>query len=350
MIINITPTDTLLFRDGRPFESDGADIASGAFPPFPSVFYGTLRAKYLSENLPDMEKRNQPDDPSLLLKIRSLFLSRKTEPLYLIPRDCVRPKNSDSHKAEILQLAQDDGMSSNPLPMKFSSSSSKPVASVSGYFHFAEMTKYLNGTAESLSYLETRDIIQKEYKTGIGRSDATRSTEESKLYRQEMLRLQKDFGFLLDFEMLALPQDGILKLGAENKSAYYQAMSFNWLPEVNLVHEKRFKIVLQTPAIFKNGWLPSWIDPITYHADFGEKSLKLIAAAIGNYESIGGWDIKENRPKPMYRAVPAGSVYVLESSDILDEGFFEKLHGVCISDINPEQGLGLAFIGKVSSK
>jgi CRISPR-associated protein Cmr3 len=350
MKINIIPTDTVLFRDGRPFESDGADIASGSFPPFPSVFYGSMRAKFLSENLPAMEKRNQSDDPTLLLKIKALLLSKNAEPIFPVPRDCVLPKNSNVPKVEVLQLVPEDGMSSNPLTMKFSSTSNQPVSSVTGYLSFEEILNYLNGTGKSYSYQESNDILQKEYKTGIARNDGTRSTEESKLYRQEMIRMQEDFGFFLDFDNLPVPEAGILKLGAENKSAFYQLANSNWIPKVNLNSENRFKMVLQTPAIFNNGWLPGWVNPETFQADFGGKSLKLLAAAIGNYENIGGWDIKENKPKPMHRAVPTGSVYVFESLDSLDQAFFEKLHGVCLSDISPEQGFGLVFIGKVNSK
>ncbi len=53
----------------------------------------------------------------------------------------------------------------------------------------------------------------------------------------------------------------------------------------------------------------------------------------------------KRKPKPMFKAVPAGSVYFFE----LLEGNanqLEKFHQKSISDIYPEQGFGICYIGK----
>jgi CRISPR-associated protein Cmr3 len=57
----------------------------------------------------------------------------------------------------------------------------------------------------------------------------------------------------------------------------------------------------------------------------------------------------ENKPKPMYRAVPEGSVYyfkLLDNSE--EERVREAFHLKNISDINAEEGFGLALVGGVS--
>ena len=55
----------------------------------------------------------------------------------------------------------------------------------------------------------------------------------------------------------------------------------------------------------------------------------------------------KGRPKPMKRAVPAGSVYYFE----LLEGDLEKvkdlMHCRSISEYNAEQGFGISFVGRV---
>jgi CRISPR-associated protein (Cas_Cmr3) len=72
--------------------------------------------------------------------------------------------------------------------------------------------------------------------------------------------------------------------------------------------EKRSNLLLYlaTPAIFDAGW----------HPPYGhEEGVQLVAAAVGRPQLIGGWDMQHGRPKPLYRAVPAGSVYLYEVTE-----------------------------------
>ena len=47
----LNPTDTIFFRDGRPFNMGEDTYAQGIFPPPPSVLYGALRTAYMAANL-----------------------------------------------------------------------------------------------------------------------------------------------------------------------------------------------------------------------------------------------------------------------------------------------------------
>jgi CRISPR-associated protein Cmr3 len=71
-----------------------------------------------------------------------------------------------------------------------------------------------------------------------------------------------------------------------------------------------------------------------------------VAAAIGRSIPVGGWDVHRHGPKPILRAVPAGSVYFyrLDRPERFGE-VARALHGTCISDLFPEAGFGLAAIG-----
>ncbi len=53
----------------------------------------------------------------------------------------------------------------------------------------------------------------------------------------------------------------------------------------------------------------------------------------------------KKEPKPMYKAVPEGSVYYFE---ILsgDKNELCRIHGKSVSDIYPEQGFGICYVGK----
>ena len=62
---------------------------------------------------------------------------------------------------------------------------------------------------------------------------------------------------------------------------------------------------------------------------------------------VGGFDIRNRRPKPTYYAVPQGSVYYFELIEGKIEDVIEKIHGKSISEKYSEQGFGISFVGGV---
>jgi CRISPR-associated protein Cmr3 len=114
--------------------------------------------------------------------------------------------------------------------------------------------------------------------------------------------------------------------------------------------DKQFFLYLATPAVFqrgrgKPGWLPNWIDAQSLRGEHNNLKFRVIAAAVGKSLPIGGWDLQRRRPKPLVRAVPAGSIYFCE----LEGGNMEdirNLHNQMISEAGWEIGMGLTFIGR----
>ena len=101
---------------------------------------------------------------------------------------------------------------------------------------------------------------------------------------------------------------------------------------------REFKLYLATPAIFDAGWHPKCL----------HKNIKLITAAVGNYVTVGGWDVAHNRPKVAYRAVPAGSVYYYRLiNGTKAETVLDCLHYKNISDQRSQEGFGLSYVGAV---
>jgi CRISPR-associated protein Cmr3 len=89
------------------------------------------------------------------------------------------------------------------------------------------------------------------------------------------------------------------------------------------------RMVLATPGIFANGWLPTGIDPHTLEGrPVGDgPKLKLVGACISRWKAVSGWayaphaeDNGSRRivpkekpgPKAIRRMVPAGGVYFFE--------------------------------------
>ena len=169
-----------------------------------------------------------------------------------------------------------------------------------------------------------------------------------------MIRLKKDYCLLVKInEIDSMPEKGLFTLGGEGKTVRFEKINNNPLEDLeNMNFELKdgiFKLYLATPAIFENGWLPRWINAETLEGEKDGIKLKLIACAIGKYLRIGGWDMAKNEPKPMYKAVPAGSVYYFKvlngasSNDVKNIFHFKN-----ISDINPEEGFGLSCVGVVT--
>jgi len=88
---------------------------------------------------------------------------------------------------------------------------------------------------------------------------------------------------------------------------------------------------------------------INFHTKNGNKlKLKLLTAAVGKYSCIGGWDLVKKRPKPMFKAIPAGSVYYFELlegkwEDVIDQFHFQK-H----TDFYEKEGYGMTMVGAVN--
>ena len=79
------------------------------------------------------------------------------------------------------------------------------------------------------------------------------------------------------------------------------------------------RMVLATPAVFKKGWLPGWIDenaltgtPSCIPEDKPNKPvLKLVSACVDRWKPLSGFCLENGKtgPKHLRRVVPAGSVY-----------------------------------------
>ena len=225
------------------------------------------------------------------------------------------------------------------------------------------LLRYLNDD-DPLSWGLDRKLQERERRVGIALgSEGT--AREGLLYTVEFIRmLNKDFseqqrkptrraGFVIGLrgaEATGLldAQTKLLTLGGERRAASYEQVEptetmetlFSGTPVVEtLANEEkkrtRFLLYLATPAVFRNqGWRPDFLsDPDDPTDDFPHSlgdlpedlSFRLIAASAQKPTSIGGWDLGRGRPRTMYRALPAGAVYVFETSDLMSKSQAERL-------------------------
>ena len=363
MKLRIDALDTLFFRDGKPF-TGGEDVwATMQFPPLPSVVHGALRTAYFAAHPTELDKAKTQDDPTAPLNITTIALESNDKLLFPIPLDCVKEKGSNDTFAFALSIVNSPQMSNCRMATMFGHDRDDVLENVEhGLFTSETLSNYLNGQ-EYVSYEKLSDYMVTEPKTGIGRTNETHVAQDGMLYRVEMRRLQgKDAPHLsvsLFVECEGIPLDypihdttGLLRLGGEGKAATY-AKSAAKLPSKPTVTGNRFKLYFATPAIFRHGWRPDWLKPVVinnttiFAGACNNIELRLVTAIIGKPIFVGGFDMKEKRPKPMRKAVPAGSVYVFEllNERTIDDDVIKAFHGVTMSDYDRQQGFGLAYIG-----
>ncbi len=327
--IQIEALDTLFFRDGKPFSMGEDTWADGIFPPPPSVIYGALRTAWASENNIPL---SEIDEKTEGLVIEDITYSTPDFDLYPIPNDLFLQKN---YKTSILQLS-DKNFESNTEFSKIllHNKSEKREDSHGKWLTKANFNKYVR--AEKDIEYEVKDIFV-EPKIGIGRNNLSKTSEDGMLYRTGFIRIP-EFYIKLKVKGLKFENDFFLKLGADNKLCSAKIESTENTKEF-IAKSKYFKIYLKTPAIFKKGQNPEF---------FANKKISLITVATGKPMLIGGFDMKKKKPKPMYKAVPAGSVYYLqaESTEIIQE-LSDRFNGKSISDIYPEQGFGIIRLANI---
>ena len=396
-MVSIKPLDVLFFRNYKPFDAD-ADAGSYGevlLSPYPSTFYGALKTAILYKlcnnynefkkgksgklnGIIGYPKANDQDIQNGSLKITFFGLAReykkskdgngkisKSMEISLpIPKDLVKYKDDDNgniHKLSLEKrpdwIAYDNGYN---LEYILCAKSSKKVESPNiNYITKNQLENYLNN-GENLNIKDDDKSSQPydiEYRTGIGIDRDLKTTKKGYLYQVELLRLKKEYSYIVgyDGDEGELPNNGVLKVGGESKIAEYSSLELDANIKLsddtlkNISENKRFKLYLSTPAIFDNGWRPRWIDnDLKGSIPNTNIAVKLIAASVGKYKTVGGWDVAKNEPKPSYRAIPEGSVYYFEIlNDFEVNKLKDALHGKAISDIKKEEGFGITYIGGI---
>ena len=324
--IKISPFDTLFFRDGKPFTMSENSWADGIFPPPPSVIYGALRAAYFSQHPEELKNVNTDEDPTRSLKIIKILYKNKDGLIFPAPLDIlnVKKKNIDGPDEIVVfnkfSSGLKDAVTSSPF-MPLISDPEKNVENSSGGFvsEFFLMDYFENKIDLNCNpIIEQSSFCSEEPKIGIKRSLQTRTVENGMLYRIGMKRV-RDFSIIVSFSGIKPPlsDEGVLKLGGEGKTAYYDN-KFSYKEILDIKEEiSDFFIYFSTPAVFKKGWIPDGIKE-DFTTEIDGKKVTLVNAVIGKPELLGGFNMKsgtkngkkiEKGPKPMKKAVPAGSIY-----------------------------------------
>jgi len=348
MTIEISPLDTLFFRDGKPFNASNETWADGIFPPNPSTIYGALRSIYFANHPDDLSKANEKNDPTKDLIIKKIYLKNSLNYYFPLPLDIVNKKDAKTYS--YLLHREKNNLISNLNTDSILARSDFNIESFENSFltvkRFEKYQSFVDDKFIAINEIKSLDdFILNEPKIGIKINKATKTVEESHLYRVDLKRLDKT-KIVVEFEGLEIENSHLMRLGGESKVATLEYIDTLEIKSPQNI-ENIFKLYLLTPSIFDNGWFPSWIDKESLEGEYNGLKLKLLTAKVGKYKLIGGFDMKERKPKRMYKSVPEGSVYYFELLEGDSNKIIKTFHNQSISDKLSNEGYGVVFVGEV---
>jgi CRISPR-associated protein Cmr3 len=319
MHLFLEPLDVWLFRDGRPFDAGSDHRARSLFPPYPSVIQGAIRSHHLVVRGVDLrnpaaiaEAVGTADDVRGLC-LRGPFVARREQGR--IVRYLPQPADAVPVQAELPALrpaspprAPDTGtLVGAPTPYLLGLDDEPAKGAERVWLAEESLARYLGG--EEVTGIPETALFVREGRFGIALEGGRRTTREGALYEVEFICPHQDVGLLVEVDGYdGWREEGTLRLGGEGHGALYSRVEPHPWPAPPASLPARFKLYFATPAYFTGGWQPAGG---TWGAFF-EGSVRLVAAAVPRYESIGGFDLAGNRHKPARRYVPAGSVYYFE--------------------------------------
>ncbi len=370
----LEPLDVWLFRDGRPFTAGSDAMARSRFPPTPYTLYGMLRSLLLFQaaaqgRVQDLGFGEQPElvaavagepDDFERLCLRGPWLARLENSslvrYFPAPCDLVRFDQDGAPQYALLAPAQPAPLSATPASslQPLWARHPEPPSPAEGYVAEPDFWRYL--ASEPVPAVDPSSLVIRERRPGLGIDRSTRTAAEGLLYTVEYVRPCHGAGLAVDVLDGLEQAPPLVAFGGEARGSRCTAWPLPPEQPPDGLREQvassgRVKLVLATPALFRQGWLPAWIDQATLRTTEPYSGLRLVSAAVPRAEAIGGFDLVKRIPRPMRPAVPAGSVYFFsEEKEEKDERgaavrAFDRWFGACLSDDHATIGFGLAYAG-----
>jgi CRISPR-associated protein Cmr3 len=187
-----------------------------------------------------------------------------------------------------------------------------------------------------------------EARTGVGLQAKHRASQDGLLYTFGYIRLEP--GVSLGFEVrgCGLEPGGFLRVGGEARTASLEAgPSFpDWEEEVP--SGTGWTVCFMAPTLSEAGGYPPGFSADRLEGSLSGRRCRLVSAALPRFALSGGWDLARQFPKPLRRAIPAGSVFQFEpvaGEPTSPDGLDGHCHSDYPGDALAQQGFGLAVAG-----
>lgn len=302
----LEPLDVLYLR-GNPHFGTAGSHGAALMPPWPSLAAGAIRSRLMAEG--------EPLDALAGFRLTHFGLARladsRAEPLLPLPADVMVTTEAldDARYAQPIPIGLPSSYPLPKLPVFAHDKPSKPQAGL--WLNRAGIAAWLTGAPITKDHLvRSKDLWQSDPRLGIALDPGKRTAAESRIYTAEAVALEPGIGFVATYEGApALPANALVRLGGDGRGAVARMPAFSF-PEpdwARIEQERRFRLLLVTPAPLPNGWRPAGVPG------------KLVAASVNRAETVSGWDLAANdkggAPKRAQRVAPAGSVYWFEDFD-----------------------------------
>lgn len=398
--LTISPRDPIIIRDGRPFGagSEGANRARSLDWLYPSTAAGAIRTlvgKIWAEHNAKGSMSNPFHSNAFLKRLKQINIRGPlpvADGTLYVPRPMDFFEYESGYRATLSPRPLEEGEGCD-LPNKklwpISVPLSEKPARMSPFWSMETTACWLaQDKRDNFSPEQVLDEFKKEVRVHVKIDSATGAADDSHLFITQGLaipdvdfrpqsvdtsQVDKSRAIIKSTKIALLVEtadgelgdllqkiDTIHTLGGERRLARFHACDSiaSWCCCPSVVKEalgqaRGVRMLLATPAVFQNGWLPGWINPDTLEGSphgVDDVVLRLRGASIGRWQAISGWSKEKGQrgPKPIKRVVPAGSVYFFE----VVEGSAQELADLwlrSVSDTDREQdrndGFGLALWG-----
>ncbi len=399
----------LVFRSGKPFGSQSS--AQDVIFPLPSAGAGLVRALAIGQGqLISDNSRLQYDDKSDEFSNshhQNTILATQSQGVYLVAYDdsktldadnitifVPKPTNAlyfedkDKNGKPIVKLVRlspksFDGecgsdLPENLLPVQMEQEiKGKSYKKGAVYWALEDVKKWQNN--EPLTFKQVNDnglpSLPIDIRTHVSIDDTTLASEDGKLFQTasfDLVHKKKENAKLSDKEVWSSQRFGFLvqssqelnndlaTFGGERRLSHFKKVAVSPLYKKDKLNQRLqqikekggFSLTFLTPCIFKQGYLPSWIDKDsmqgTLTIDNTEVKLQLKAVAIDRWQGVSGWDSILWKPKATRKAVSTGSVYwfQLTAPEQLTSEILQTLEQQTWSDNQQDEndGFGVALL------
>lgn len=343
----LEPVDVLYLRGNKLFGDAGAH-GEALMPPWPSLAAGGLRSRMLVDagcdprdygshrtDPPGVLKSvlGTPDSPgSFRVSFFSLGQKRGTEiePFLPLPADVVIRQTENDLRPLPLEPVKPNAalLSGYPLqrlPLLRSEDRFKPTERV--WLSLEGIRCYLEGSSiPGEGLVRQSHLWQYDTRLGIALNSEKRTAETGRIYTAETVSLAPNIGFVVGVSGAdgMVPRNGFLRFGGDGRGVRLMEGSFRFpgTPWDRIWQERRFRLLVTSPAIFPGGWiLPGCrVEAGKWIWEYAGMRAQLSAACVKRHGVVSGWDLALGQPKAALRTVPTGSVYWFEGLEGAHEG------------------------------